>query len=102
MGQNHSDICNLLSFRSSPPQVRSAPTIEKANTRITEGTKTRMSGLLTTTTLSLAAADEIATLAIKACQSNEFKPISICVMDPFGHEIVTKRMDGCPVSLCLF
>ena len=57
-----------------------------------------MSGLLTTKTLSLAVADEIATCAIKACKSNGFKPISICVMDPSGHEIVTKRMDGCPVS----
>jgi len=57
-----------------------------------------MSGLLTTKSLSLALADEIATLAIKACKNNGFKPISICVMDPAGHEIVTKRMDGCPVS----
>eukprot|EP00550_Attheya_septentrionalis_P007355 CAMPEP_0198295120 /NCGR_PEP_ID=MMETSP1449-20131203/25965_1 /TAXON_ID=420275 /ORGANISM="Attheya septentrionalis, Strain CCMP2084" /LENGTH=178 /DNA_ID=CAMNT_0043995315 /DNA_START=56 /DNA_END=592 /DNA_ORIENTATION=+ len=55
-----------------------------------------MSGILRVKTLSLRAADEIATLAIEACELNKFNPISICVMDPAGHPIVTKRMDGCP------
>jgi ABC-type phosphate transport system permease subunit len=58
-----------------------------------------MNGILTKKTLSLAIADEIATLAIQACKNNGFKPISVCVMDPSGYEIVTKRMDGCPVSI---
>lgn len=55
-----------------------------------------MSGLITSKSLNLSIADEIASLAIKAAIHNKFKPISICVMDPFGYEIVTKRMDGCP------
>lgn len=55
-----------------------------------------MSGILTTKTLSMAVADEIATLAIRTCKSSGFKPISVCVMDSNGHEIVSKRMDGCP------
>jgi uncharacterized protein GlcG (DUF336 family) len=34
-----------------------------------------------------------------ACKRNGFKPVSVCVMDPSGHEICTKRMDGCaPVA----
>mmetsp|Transcript_9963 Transcript_9963/g.11649 ORF Transcript_9963/g.11649 Transcript_9963/m.11649 type:complete len:174 (+) Transcript_9963:102-623(+) len=52
--------------------------------------------LITTKSISLAVADEIASLAIKAAKSQGFNPISICVMDPSGAEIVTKRMDGCP------
>ena len=55
-----------------------------------------MSGFITTKSLNLALADEIASLAIKAATKNGFKPISVCVMDPAGAEIVTKRMDGCP------
>jgi uncharacterized protein GlcG (DUF336 family) len=55
-----------------------------------------MSGFISTKSLNLRVADEIASLAIKAATENGFKPISICVMDPSGHEIVTKRMDGCP------
>merc|ERR1740124_1002943 len=54
--------------------------------------------LITSKTISLAVADEIASLAIKAAISHGFNPISICVMDPAGAEIVTKRMDGCPPS----
>jgi uncharacterized protein GlcG (DUF336 family) len=55
-----------------------------------------MSRLLTTKSLSLAIADEIASLAVEACTQQGFNPVSICVMDPSGAEIVTKRMDNCP------
>mmetsp|Transcript_29355 Transcript_29355/g.62368 ORF Transcript_29355/g.62368 Transcript_29355/m.62368 type:complete len:174 (+) Transcript_29355:38-559(+) len=55
-----------------------------------------MSGFITTKSLNLTTADAIASLAIKAAKSNGFNPISVCVMDPAGAEIVTKRMDGCP------
>ncbi len=55
-----------------------------------------MSGFITTKSLNLAVADEIASLAISAAVKNKFKPIAVCVMDPSGSEIVTKRMDGCP------
>jgi uncharacterized protein GlcG (DUF336 family) len=55
-----------------------------------------MSGFITSKSLNLAVADEIASLAVKAAVKNGFKPISVCVMDPHGAEIVTKRMDGCP------
>ena len=59
-----------------------------------------MSAFISTKSLSLAVADEIASLAINACKIHGFKPISVVVMDPAGHEIVTKRMDGCPPSEC--
>ena len=52
----------------------------------------------TTKRLTLAIADEIASLAVKAAKTNKFAPISVVVMDPDGSEIVTKRMDGCPVG----
>ena len=55
-----------------------------------------MSGFITTRSLNLKVADEIASLAVEAATKNGFSPISICVMDPAGAEIVTKRMDGCP------
>jgi len=55
-----------------------------------------MNGFITTKSLNLAVADEIASLAVKAAIKNKFNPICVCVMDPSGAEIVTKRMDGCP------
>mmetsp|Transcript_19144 Transcript_19144/g.26949 ORF Transcript_19144/g.26949 Transcript_19144/m.26949 type:complete len:177 (+) Transcript_19144:131-661(+) len=55
-----------------------------------------MHGLVTSSKLSLRVADEIATKAIEIAIANSFKPISVCVMDPSGHAIVTKRMDDCP------
>ena len=39
-----------------------------------------------------------ASLAVKAAKTNKFAPISVVVMDPDGSEIVTKRMDVCPVG----
>ena len=101
MGQDYSanpDICNFLSNLNltrteEPAENPPAPPARKIEYPAT------MSGILTKKTLSLAIADEIATFAIQACKSNGFKPISICVMDPSGYEIVTKRMDGCPVSI---
>ena len=105
MGQDHSlDTCDFLSLITPTPtqqeQPEEAAIIPRVYYPITSVGK--MSGILTTKTMSLAVADEIATLAIKACKTNGFKPISICVMDPAGHEIVTKRMDGCPVSIMYF
>lgn len=44
--------------------------------------------------LSLASADEIASKAIETAQAQNFKPISVCVLDSAGNPIVTKRMDG--------
>lgn len=52
--------------------------------------------LLTRKTLSLQLADQIASAAIRAAEDEAFAPIAVCVMDPSGHSIVTKRMDGCP------
>ena len=54
-----------------------------------------MSGFITSKSLNLTVADEIASLAINAALKNKFKPIAVCVMDASGYEIVTKRMDGC-------
>lgn len=58
-----------------------------------------MSGLITTKSLNLKVADQIASLAVEAATKNGFKPVSVCVMDPAGAEIVTKRMDGCPAMV---
>jgi len=58
-----------------------------------------MSGIIIVKTLSLKVADEIASNAIEAALRNAFKPISVCVMDPSGYSIVTKRMDGCPAMV---
>ena len=52
--------------------------------------------LLRTKRLTLAIADEMASLAVAAAKSNEFAPITVTVMDPHGSEIVSKRVDGCP------
>ena len=52
--------------------------------------------LLRTKRLTLAIADEMASLAVAAAKSNKSAPISVTVMDPDGSEIVSKRMDGCP------
>lgn len=60
------------------------------------GMSSSLTGFVTTKSLNLAVADQIASLAIQAAKNNGFKPISVCVMDPSGAEIVTKRMDGCP------
>lgn len=50
-------------------------------------------------TFSLQVADEIATLAIQTCIKSGFKPVAVSVMDQAGYSIVTKRMDGCTVSI---
>ena len=42
--------------------------------------------------------EEVSKSAVKAAKTNKFAPISVVVMDPDGSEIVTKRMDGCPVG----
>lgn len=61
----------------------------------------RMSNFLKLKTLSLIAADEIASLAVQTALKNSFQPIAVCVMDASGATIVTKRMDGCPVRIIL-
>jgi uncharacterized protein GlcG (DUF336 family) len=50
-------------------------------------------------TFSLKVADEIATLAIQTCHKSGFNPVAVCVMDQAGYPIVTKRADGCAVSI---
>ena len=52
--------------------------------------------LFRTKRLTLAIADEMASLAVAAAKANKFAPITVTVMDPEGSEIVSKRMDGCP------
>jgi len=99
MGQDYSanpDICNFLNLNLNRTEEPEEPLPPVATRKIDY--PTNMSGILTKKTLGLAVADEIASFAIKACKANGFNPISVCVMDPSGHEIVTKRMDGCPVS----
>ena len=51
-----------------------------------------------TMTLSLNAADAIANMAIKNAEERSFKPVSVAVLDSHGNTIVSKRMDGVPVS----
>jgi len=88
MGQ---DLSSKVSACLEPSSTISA-TSKKSNDGI-------MSGFNTTKSLTLAVADEIATLAVQAAKKNGFNPVAICVMDPSGHEIVTKRMDGCPAMV---
>mmetsp|Transcript_1327 Transcript_1327/g.1684 ORF Transcript_1327/g.1684 Transcript_1327/m.1684 type:complete len:165 (+) Transcript_1327:169-663(+) len=47
-------------------------------------------------TLSLKAADDIASRCVQIALKNAFNPVAICVMDSGGAPIVTKRMDNCP------
>jgi len=42
--------------------------------------------------LTLEAADEMATVALREAQSRSFNPVSVCVMDAGGRTIVTKTM----------
>ena len=49
-------------------------------------------------TLSLKAADDIASRCVQIALKNSFNPVAVCVMDAGGAPIVTKRMDNCPVS----
>jgi uncharacterized protein GlcG (DUF336 family) len=58
-----------------------------------------MKAFLQYKTFTLQLADEIATLAIQTCYKNGFKPVAVCVMDQAGYPIVTKRADGCAVSI---
>lgn len=45
--------------------------------------------------LSLETATKIAEGTVEAAKKNNFKPITVTVMDPGGHPIVIQRMDGC-------
>ena len=53
--------------------------------------------LVTSYSLSLAAADAMADASIKACSNlKTHKPICVTVLDCSGGILVQKRMDGCP------
>jgi uncharacterized protein GlcG (DUF336 family) len=71
-------------------------TTESTTARITNPAMS--SSLITFRTLSLKAADEIASFAIQIAQRNAFAPIAVCVMDASGYPIVSKRMDKCPAK----
>ena len=59
---------------------------------------TTSSLLRTSASLQLPAADAIAQGAIHAAQTafDGPKPITVTVLDAYGHVLVQKRMDGCP------
>ena len=49
-----------------------------------------------TKALTCEAADEIAIGVIEACNRNEFKPVTVSIVDAASQIIVQKRMTGCP------
>jgi uncharacterized protein GlcG (DUF336 family) len=50
--------------------------------------------------MTLRVADTIASGAIAAARRNRFAPITATVLDPSGHVVVQKRMDGCtPIAI---
>jgi uncharacterized protein GlcG (DUF336 family) len=55
--------------------------------------------LLTSKTISLEAAIEIAKVAVETAKKHEFNPITVVVLDASGNTVVSHRMDGCP-ALC--
>mmetsp|Transcript_592 Transcript_592/g.1488 ORF Transcript_592/g.1488 Transcript_592/m.1488 type:complete len:195 (+) Transcript_592:2-586(+) len=54
----------------------------------------KMAALRTSRTLTLDAADEIASGAVAACKRQGFKPVSVVVLNSSGNTIVSKTMDG--------
>jgi len=50
---------------------------------------------VSSTSLSLEAAQDIATRTTQVCRMNQFQPITVVVLDSAGHLIVQHRMDGC-------
>ena len=42
--------------------------------------------------LNLESADDIANEVIKVCKINNFKEISVCIVDPMSNIIVQKKM----------
>ena len=57
------------------------------------------SQFLSSETLPLSVADEMASIAVETCKSKGFKPVSVCVLDNSGYVIVSKRCDGCSVRV---
>lgn len=50
--------------------------------------------------ISLKIAESIADTAIRTAMSRNYAPITVVVLDSWGHTVVSKRMDGCaPVGL---
>ena len=90
---------SYLDNLSNPQQVSSNPMAPYSPTPPSlDNASNPISAFISTKSLSLNVADEIASLAIKACKTHQFNPVSVVVMDPNGNEIVSKRMDGCPPS----
>ena len=48
------------------------------------------------TKLNLEMADTIASGVVNVCKRNSFAPITVNIMNPQGHIVVRKTMDGCP------
>lgn len=50
--------------------------------------------------ISLRIAESIADTAIRTAISRNYAPITVVVLDSWGHTVVSKRMDGCaPVGM---
>jgi hypothetical protein len=50
--------------------------------------------------ISLRIAESIADTAIRTAISRGYAPVTVVVLDSWGHTVVSKRMDGCaPVGL---
>lgn len=49
--------------------------------------------------LNLESADDIANKVIEVCKINNFKEISVCIVDPMSNIIVQKKMDKCPCGI---
>ena len=45
--------------------------------------------------ISLKTAEAIADAAIHAATQKKWAPVTVVVLDSWGHTVVTKRMDGC-------
>lgn len=46
--------------------------------------------------LTLAAADEMTSVALNEAAARGFNPVSVCVLDPAGRVLVSKTMVACP------
>lgn len=76
---------------TTPPPSSTTTSSNAITTRSTSATTT----FHYVPVLGLAHADAIANAVIACCRRNQFKPISVYVLDAAGHTLVSKRMDGC-------
>ena len=53
----------------------------------------------TINSLNLDSADDIVNKVIEVCKKNNFKEISVCIVDPMSNIIVQKKMDKCPSGI---